>query len=74
MPTPDINRALGRIEGHLEGIREDIGELKLEQSAQGLRLGNLEGWKSRATGLGAAVAFVVSMIVTFVTSGFSIGR
>lgn len=70
----EIQRSLGRIEGHLEGIVGDIGELRTEQKETTARVTDLEGWKKQATGLAGMVAFVVSMLVTFITTGFHIGR
>ena len=69
-----IQRSLGRIEGHLEGIKEDIGELKKSQTETTTRLSSLENWKAGVTGLAGAVAAVVSLLVTFITSGFHLGR
>lgn len=69
-----IQRSLGRIEGHLEGIKGDIGELKVGQSDTTERLSSLENWKAGVTGLAGMVAALVSLIVTFVASGFHFGR
>ncbi len=74
MSEQDIQRALGRIEGHLEGIVGDVKELKEEQVITSTRLSSIENWKSSVTGLAGVVAFVVSLVVTFVASGFHFGR
>ncbi len=69
-----IQRSLGRIEGHLEGIVGDVKELKQSQIETTVRLSSLENWKAGVTGLAGVVAAVVSLFITFVTSGFHLGR
>lgn len=74
MNQASLDRALGRIEGHLEGIVDDIKELKEGQARQQGEIGNLQGWRWRATGFASGIALFVSLVVSFVTSGFHIGR
>ena len=74
MNQASLDRALGRIEGHLEGIVDDITELKTGQARQQVEISRLQGWRWRASGFASGIALVVSLLVSLVTSGFHIGR
>lgn len=48
---PSIERTLGRIEGALDGLVDDVRAIRADQKEQGTRIGGLE--RSRAWARGA---------------------
>jgi hypothetical protein len=56
----EINRAVGRIEGKLEGVSDRL-DLQLEDSQRiETRVGSIEGWRKWMTGAQAVIAFILA--------------
>lgn len=72
MSDPTLDRALGRIEGEIRGLRSDIAEIKQVQGEMRAQLISLDNWRVRVSGIAAGVAAVIS----FLTAGLTqlIGR
>lgn len=56
----DVERTLGRIEGKLDGICDDIRETKASLRGQGQRIAGLEKSRSKFIGIVGAVGFAFS--------------
>lgn len=50
MAPDEIQRALGRIEGTLKGIGEDVAELKVASTSTIKRIDSLELWRAFLAG------------------------
>ena len=59
MTDPSIERALGRIEGKLEALQQDVNEMKP-------KLETLEGWKLKTTGAAGVLATIISICVSYI--------
>ena len=63
----DLSRAIGRIEGKLTAIHEDIGELKQEAAATNGRVDVLESRADKQRGAVAVISMIAAMIGSFLT-------
>ena len=67
MTDPTLDRALGRIEGELRGLRSEIAELKAAQLVQTAQIVALDNWRFKVGGIAAGVAAVISMLSVGIT-------
>ena len=68
--SDNIERALGRIEGKLEGMSDSLKLAKEEADKtmdnHGTRIGSLERWQARVLGISAAAIFIVGLALKFI--------
>lgn len=60
---PTLDRALGRIEGELRGLRLEIAEIKAAQLLQTAQISSLDNWRFKVGGVAAGVAAFISFLV-----------
>lgn len=64
--SDEIQRSLGRIEGKLDMAIEKITTLEEKHESQGMRVSSLEGTRSYAFGVVAAIAATFGIIGSYV--------
>ena len=74
LPHEEIQRSLGRIEGGVQGIKEELKQLNGRVLKQGEDIVTLQvqqvSLKTKIAILGASIAFSVSMLWDFIKSQF----
>jgi hypothetical protein len=69
--SDEIQRSLGRIEGKLDMAIEKITTLEGKHESQGMRVSSLEGTRSYAFGVIAAIATAFGVIGSYVGKAFA---
>jgi hypothetical protein len=66
----ELIRAIGRLEGKVDGLKDGIDSVRESVSAQGKRIDAIEKDHWRAKGFIAAVSAIIAAAVTLITKGF----
>jgi len=66
----DLSRAIGRIEGKLDAIHEDVRDLWTHQNATSKRVNILEAYEDRRKGVLAVLSLMAAAVGSFLTMMF----
>lgn len=67
----NIQRTLGRIEGKLDGAKEDIDEIRKSIETSGLKIGALESFRDNLLGRMSIVGAIAGVLGAFISAIFT---